>query len=367
MAEQKEDTDIKRLEDMLKAVKFGDMFRPSQFESAEAASEFIAAFQKKLPITDDKELQQMEENISSVQTVLDETKRKENDAGCKWGGLHPVADAFNFTIPWQVSLCGDSKGQSLYPEFEDAHRRRVDERNQDRTAPLDTPMSKELQDICYPFMKEWREATMKGASHDEIQAIKTPYEKVPLKERVQFRIKKALKLKVDPEIDKLWQVNWVLKNDRESTDRGVWNDYMARSNEASSKYLNELLAKPYPEMIEQMNKDLPVLWEEYGRLSGDVKAVGLDLKGLQAERDKALKMNGLCDEIVEAMEGKSAHFFKVREHAHDARIQLAQKGMMSNEDVKEPTVSGVVANERVTEAKEKGQSVDWADAKKRQR
>lgn len=365
MTQTAEGKEIKKLEEMLKQMKFGDMFKPSQFKNAEEAQKFIEEFQKKLPRVGEEELKDLNMIVDKANEVVAYAEKEANDESCKYYGLKPIAESFNYFVPNFVSSCVDENGKSLYPEYDEAHKKRYERPGGDRADPLDPPMSKEIQDLCYPFMKEWRQKAMQGANHDEIMAIKTPYEKLPFKTRFTYKLKKALHLKTDPEVKKLDDISWALSKDRDSGMDHGWNYRCWRDNEASNAYLQDLLSLPYDKMVEKMNKDLPVLDDDSHYLEKHAKDIKEAAKEHIENRDRALKINALCSEIVETMENKSKRFFKVREHAHGARVSLAQKGMLPNEEVKEPAVSGVVANDRVVAAKKQGNKLDWAEAKKR--
>jgi len=345
MTEQQKDDEIRSLEAQIKQAKYGDLFKPSQFSNPEEAQKFVEEYRKTLPITDAEKLEEMGKKIAEAEKSLKAIEEERAAALVKHLALMRLAESFNHIVPTYVSACRDETGKSLYPDIDKA----VQNKGHDIGAMLEPPMSEEVQNLCYPFMQEWRRATLGSVPFYELEKIKTPYKKLPFKTRAEYRIKKALKMKVDPEVHKMAEAHTVLRDDIRSGEGTIWDRSIRGGSKPITdveKYLHDLLSQPYQEMMKQVDHDRRETRDPYEALVKKAEQLKQECNALKQEKTRMLTINDVCEEITKAMEERKDHHFKLKPLSHDARVVLARRGLLTNEEVKKPSVSGVVqANE----------------------
>ena len=200
-------------------------------------------------------------------------------------------------------------------------------------------------DAVYGFVKE---AYLSRLENGTGKKLETPYQKIPLKDRVANKIYKVTgSKKFNPDIEMHAKLEGVYKEvNKYIMDGGnsgsnylinfpdVANKIVPASEKASemsyrsgAEYLKDLVSRPHSETIAKLKNDYAI-----------VSAKEKNLKEPLEQAEKKVKdmfiQNTNYENISKAVDGKLEHHLKILPKQKAARLVLAQRGMMANEDVR---------------------------------
>ena len=377
----------KEAQELIKEIKFGNKVDLGAFDSQEKADEFVGDFMSSYPEAD-------KNVVADKEKALSQYKQQEEKNEALGLINHIFEDYHNRFIPQMMSGAEIHKFRekdSLSEDYGVGARGSAGEQFE--------KMPKEVSDIVYPHMqKSMMHRLTSKDPHDKKQYPKTPYKEVPLQKRLLNNLYKVTKSpKFDSNIELMKKMDLGLKMYQDTlAGGGVFSDTTIRKkfgdsiNQESSAsrvnglakvdttnnktsaikhgglaqvnniqhnkdytcgadYLKELVSMPYEQMLEKVDKDYDKFAKEGNELAVKITPLAKDL-------DKLYSQNKTHDSIKETLDTKFRTHFALQKCKNKARINLAQKGTMSNEDIKEarPKHGAVKVDETILKRQNEG-------------
>ena len=350
MSEQTKDT-IKKLKEILNNVKFGDGFKPSDFPSIEECLAHIEKYKETLPFVDEELLSTKDKEIKEADEKFKKAEREKSLASQKDALYNSLNQIFDYVLPNKIfNIEVDGKAACNMDEITAEY----DKTGRAHVSPymrVDSFINPKAKELCHNFVWKCVEHAIKYPHYNDVSKVKTPYEELPLATRAKFKMRKALGLKTDENVAFLESFDDALKDLRKEVNLSHLHDYHYASGELmklprkqrSDEIENNVGSKLLEVTIEKINKE---------------QSLRIEKEKLIADKKDMQTINALCSEIVSSMEDRGKRHFKVKERTHEARVNLAKKGILPNEIVSGKTVSGVVAVDAVAEEVKENGSLD---------
>lgn len=347
MSEQTKAT-IEKLKEILNNVKFGDGFKPSDFSSVEECLAYIEKYKETLPVVDEKLFSLKDEEIKKAD---EEFKKAEWDKKCiadKESLYRSVNQTFNYILPRAIhNIQVDGKDACNMDEIMTEYDR-IGRKHLVPYMCVDSFINPKAKELCHSFLWKCVEHAIKKPPYNDV--IKTPYEELPLSTRANFKMRKALGLKTDENVAFLESFDDELKYLRKEVDISYLYDYYHGSK--------ELMELPREQRLDEIENNYSNVCSNELEQIHKEQSLRVNRDNLIADKKDMQTINALCSEIVSSMEDRGKRHFKVKERTHEARVNLAKKGILPNEIVSGKTVSGVVAVDAVAEEVKENGSLD---------
>ena len=350
MTEQTKDT-IKKLKEILNNVKFGDSFKPSDFSSVEECLAHIEKYKETLPFVDEKSLSAKDKEIEKANKEFKKAEWEKICAHEKDALYSSLNETFNDILPKKIhGVQVDGKAacnmDEIIAEYDKTGRGYVSPYMR-----VDSFINPKAKELCHNFVWKCIEHAIKDPHYNDVSKVKTPYEELPLATRVNFKMRKALGLKTDENVAFLESFDGALKDLRKHVGYSHLHDFYYGSE--------DLMKLPRKQRLDDIeNNGHPKLFDIVMKKIAKEQSLRVERDNLIDEKKDLQTINALCSEIVSSMEDRGKRHFKVKEKAHEARVNLAKKGILPNEIVSGKTVSGVVAIDAVAEEVRKNGSLD---------
>ncbi len=341
------------IEKQLLQIKYGSLFKISDFQTVDDARRHIDEYVAKMPQYDQKALETKQKEIAEAEKNTDQ-KRDVADQKGKFEGMVSAYDDY-------CSRC--------IPQALDGINGYTCEMIDGKFGPVASALPpKETAEICYGFLQECIKAglnTPDGKHPSEnIYKLKTPYEKLPLATRMKYKMDKRLKRTPDAKVDLMAQCNHICQNTRKLVGSGDTFGYYFRNKE-NNEYMQKLANKPYTEMIETFKQDHAPASEAYNAALENVNTAANNTKQLNMQLNAMNEDNANAVAVRGAMEDKVDHYVKVHRHEDKARKDLAKRGLMTNDEFDGTRVHPSVAVNRQADAAARGEKMSWQEALRR--
>lgn len=337
--------------ELLKQIKYGDLFKPSEFSSVDEARRFIDEFTKNFPEHTAEDLAKKKEEIAKA----------EADVGIK-RDAHQEKLGLAATISHLDNWVNRYIPQSL--DGVDGYIYKPDKAGKKQF------LEGKASEICYGFLKECLktgvEDTKRRSGERAVEEVKTPYEKLPKATKMKYQFDKIMGRTPDFEVDLLSKCEFACRHIRDNfADNSMTGDLFRDAT--SKKYIAEIIKMPNEKMAQTLSVDVQTAWAMQARAGRELTSAREVESLKRCERRDMLLDNQIVSVVREVMDGKVQKFERIQAFSGKARVDLAKRGLISNEEVAGMTVHGSVAADRIADAKAKGVNLPLKEALKRGR